>query len=81
VLTLTVRNTGNTVDPVTGTVSVKGPLGTKQGSIKSTRILPGKSIAVPVTSAKHLSKGKYTATIQLTQGTTKIKLTKKITVK
>lgn len=80
-LTLSVRNTGNTVDPVTGTVAIKGPLGTRQGTIKSTRILPGKSIAVPVASAKKLSKGRYTVTIQLTQGTTKIKLTKKVSVK
>jgi hypothetical protein len=80
-LSVGVRNTGNTVDPVTGTVSIKGSLGTKQGSIKSTRILPGKTISIPVTSAKHLAKGSYTATIQLTQGTSKIKLTKKFRVK
>ena len=45
-VTLSVKSTGNTAEPVTGTVRLKGPLGTRQGSVKSTRLLPGKTIAL-----------------------------------
>jgi hypothetical protein len=79
-ITLAVKNAGNTLDPVTGTVAVKGPLGTKNGSIKAVRILPGKSVAMPLASAKTLSKGSYTATIALTQAGKSIKLVKKVKV-
>ena len=48
---------------------LKGPLGTRQGSIKATRLLPGKTIALGVLSAKGLQAGTYTATVTLKQGT------------
>jgi hypothetical protein len=48
--------------------------------VKSTRILPGKSIRVPLLSAKRL-RGSYTATISLKQGTFKTTLTKRVKVK
>ena len=47
-IVLPVRSTGNTAEPVTGTVRVRGPLGTRQGSIKATRILPGKRVSLPL---------------------------------
>jgi P pilus assembly chaperone PapD len=80
-LALTVRNTGNTVEPVSGSVRVKGATGTRQGSVKATRILPGKSIALPLVSAGGMSAGSYTATVSLKQGTFKTTLTKRIKVR
>jgi hypothetical protein len=80
-LTLAVRNAGNTIAPVTGTVRLKGPTGTKNLSVKATRILPGKNIALGLASGGSLSAGKYTATVTLTQAKQKTTITKKITVR
>jgi hypothetical protein len=80
-LTLSVRNTGNTVAPVTGTVKIKGALGTKNGTVKSTRILPGKSIAIGLASVSSLRAGSYTATVTLIQNKQKTTLSKKIRVR
>jgi hypothetical protein len=80
-LTLAVRNAGNTIAPVTGTVRLKGPTGTKNASVKATRILPGKSIALGLASGSSLSAGSYTATVTLTQAKQKTTITKKITVR
>ena len=43
-LVLQVRNRGNTVDPVGGSVDVSGSGGGRSGAISSSRILPGKRI-------------------------------------
>ena len=44
-----VKNTGNTLDPVTGTVKVKGAGGSRNAArSQAVRILPGKSVNVPV---------------------------------
>jgi hypothetical protein len=80
-LTLAVRNAGNTIAPVTGTVRLKGPTGTKNLSVKATRILPGKSIALGLASGNSLGAGRYTATVALTQAKQKFSITKKITVR
>jgi hypothetical protein len=80
-LTLAVRNAGNTIAPVTGTVRLKGPTGTKNLSVKGTRILPGKNIALGLASGGSLSAGKYTATVTLTQAKKKTTISKKITVR
>jgi hypothetical protein len=80
-LALTVKSTGNTIAAVTGTVRVKGPLGTRQGSVKSAKVLPGKTIRLGLVRATGLPKGHYKATISLRQGTFSKKLTKKITVR
>jgi hypothetical protein len=75
-----VKNTGNTLDPVSGTVRVKSSRGTKRISLAATRILPGKSINVPLGSK--LAKGSYTATLSLKQsGKTALTATKKFKVK
>ena len=78
-LVLPIRSQGNTNDAVTGTVRVKGALGTKNGSIKSTRILPGKQVKLAL--AKNLRAGSYTATVSLKQGTLRTTVTKKLRVK
>jgi hypothetical protein len=80
-LTLTVRNAGNTIAPVTGTVKLKGALGTKNGAVKATRILPAKSVAVTLASGSSLRAGSYTATVTLIQNKQKTTLTKKIKVR
>lgn len=80
-LTLSVRNTGNTVDPVSGSVKIKGVLGTKNGTLKATRILPGKSIALGLASVSSLRAGSYTATVTLIQNKKKTTLKKKIRVR
>jgi hypothetical protein len=80
-LTLSVRNTGNTVAPVTGTVKIKGALGTKNGTVKAIRILPRKSVALGLASVRSLRAGSYTATVTLIQNKQKTTLKKKIRVR
>ena len=60
-LSLLVRNKGNTVDPVTGSVS----------------ILPNGLVRVPLASVRGLRKGAYTASISLSQGGRKQLTTRK----
>lgn len=67
-LSLLVRNAGNTVDPVGGSVSISGPGGGRSGTITPVRILPGKLVAVRAASLSGLSRGRYTARFSLTQG-------------
>jgi hypothetical protein len=75
-----VKNTGNTLDAVSGTVRVKSSGGTKRISLAATKILPGKTINVPLGSK--LAKGSYTATLSLKQaGKTALTATKKFKVK
>jgi hypothetical protein len=77
---VSVKNTGNTIDAISGTVRVKGSRGTKNLSLAATKVLPGKSINVPLGSK--LSKGSYTATLTLKQrGKTALKATKKFSVR
>jgi len=79
-LTLNVRNSGNTADPISGSLLLKGALGTRQSSIKATRALPGKTVALTLLSKK-LAAGRYTATVSLKQGSlrTSVKKTIRIT--
>jgi hypothetical protein len=75
-----VKNTGNTLDAVSGTVSVKGARGTKNLAIAAVRILPGKSVNVPAGSK--LAAGSYTAKVTLNQrGKRALTVTKKFRVK
>lgn len=64
---LRVRNRGNTVDPVGGSVSISGPGGGRSGSISSMRILPGKRINLRLASLRGLRRGRYSASVTLTQ--------------
>ncbi|HEX6024693.1 MAG TPA: hypothetical protein VFZ00_22070 [Solirubrobacter sp.] len=63
--TISIRNRGNTVDPVTGSVRVRGGSGTRTRSVKAIRILPGESVTI--TMGTRLSSGNYTATVRLRQ--------------
>ncbi len=80
-IVLPVRNAGNTVQPVDGSVRLKGALGTRQRDLSSVRILPGKTVNMLLSSARTLSAGNYTATVSLTQGGKTTTVTKKLRVK
>jgi hypothetical protein len=78
---LPVKNAGNTIQPVRGTVSLKSALGTRQRDLDSLRILPGKRVNVLLSSVKSLKPGSYTATVRLTQGDKTTTVKKKVRVK
>jgi hypothetical protein len=78
---LAVRNAGNTIDPITGSVSLKGPLGTRQRSLPALRILPRKTVDVLLSSARGLAAGAYTAKVTLEQGKHKTTVTRTLRVK
>lgn len=80
-IVLPVRSTGNTAEPVTGTVRVRGPLGTRQGAIKATRILPGKRVSLALVSTRGLTAGSYTVTASLRQGNKRFEFSKRIRVR
>jgi hypothetical protein len=75
------RNTGNTVQPVSGSVRLKGALGTRQRDLSSVRILPGKTVNVLLIPARSLQAGSYTATVSLTQGGKTTTVSKKLRIK
>jgi len=79
-LVLPVKNAGNTVEPISGSVSLKGPLGTRRRDLGSIRILPGKTVYALLSSASGLSSGSYTATVTLKQGGKTFSVTKKLKV-
>jgi len=79
-VTLSIRSAGNTAEAVSGTVRLKGPLGTRQGSVKATRLLPGKTISLALISANRLPAGSYTATVTLKQGKLRTTVAKKIRI-
>jgi hypothetical protein len=75
-----VKNAGNTVDAVTGSVKVKGASGTKNLTVAAVKILPGKTVNLP--AGTKLAKGSYTATVALTQrGKKALSVSKKFKVK
>ena len=67
-LTLRVRNRGNTVDPVGGSVTISGPGGGRSGTIAGVSILPNGVVRVPLASLRGLRAGAYRASISLSQG-------------
>ena len=67
-LTVKVKNRGNTVDPVGGTVSISGPGGGRSGGIAPASIVPGKTVKLRLLSLSGMRKGRYTAAITLAQG-------------
>ncbi len=67
-LVLQVRNRGNTVDPVGGSVDVSGAGGGRSGVISSMRILPGKMINLQLLRLSGMRRGSYSASVTLRQG-------------
>jgi hypothetical protein len=80
-LTLRVRNRGNTIAPVTGSIRLRGALGTRSRSIKSTKILPGETVRLTLMSARRVRAGRYRATVKLEQATERVRVTKKLRVR
>ena len=77
---LPVKNAGNTVDAVTGNVSVKTAAGTKNLTVQAVKILPGATVNIPL--GTKLIKGTATAKVTLNQrGKRALQLTKKFRVK
>jgi hypothetical protein len=75
-----VRNTGNTIDQVTGSVSLRGARGSRNRSITAVRILPGKQVNVALGSG--LARGSYRATLRLNQaGKRALTVTKRFRVR
>ena len=67
---LPVTSTGNTIDPISGQVSVKSARGTLNDSVADLRILPGRKVDVIL--ATSLGTGSYSATVTLKQGGAKL---------
>ena len=67
---LPLTNGGNTIDPISGDISVKGARGTLNDDIDDLRILPGKKVNLALASG--LRSGSYSATVTLEQGGTKL---------
>lgn len=81
-IVLPVKNTGNTVGPVTGDVRIKGPLGTRTGAIRAGHILPGSTVDLSLGSTKGLPAGTYTVTVSLVQSGKKVlRSTRRLRVK
>ena len=77
---LPVRNAGNTVDPVSGSVSISGGGSGRSGSLRSVRILPGKTVNFDLTARRGLRSGSYTATVTLRQAGTTRKVTRRFRI-
>lgn len=68
-LYLQVRNRGNTVDAVGGSSDVSGSGGGRSRAINpSVRILPGKRVDVKLMSLSGMRRGRYSASVTLSQG-------------
>jgi hypothetical protein len=63
-----VRNSGNTVDAVAGRATLRSARGTIDATIAPVRVLPGATVDLVLTAASRLPKGRWTATVTLTQG-------------
>ena len=80
-LVLAVTNRGNTVQPVSGDVDLKGPLGTRSTHIRSVRILPRKTVEVSLGRTRGLTAGRYKASIELDQGDLVDKVSRNVRIK
>src|SRR4051794_35402980 len=79
-IVLDVRNLGNTVDPVSGEVTLRDARGTRSPDIGDLRILPGKRVQLRL--AKRLSSGAYSVRVSLSQaGKRAVSLKKKLNIR
>jgi hypothetical protein len=67
-LVLAVTNTGNTIDPVSGSIRLTGAAGGRTIGVAAQKVLPGATVELPLGSAKGLPKGRWTAKATLVQG-------------
>lgn len=66
-LILAVRNTGNTLDPVGGTVRITGPTG-RNATIPQVSVVPGQVVYLKGGALRGMRAGSYTATWNVTIG-------------
>jgi hypothetical protein len=66
-LILAVRNIGNTLDPVGGTVKITGPTG-RNATIPQVSIVPGQVVYLKGGSLRGMKSGNYTGEWSVTQG-------------
>ena len=66
-LILAVRNTGNTLDPVGGTVRITGPT-PRNANIPQVAVVPGQVVYLKGGALRGMRAGNYTATWTVTQG-------------
>jgi hypothetical protein len=67
-LVMPVRNTGNTLDPIGGSVAIKGPT-SRTNTVKPIGIVPGQVVNLVGGSLKGFKKGSYSAVWSIRQGT------------
>jgi hypothetical protein len=67
-LILAVRNIGNTLDPVGGTVKITGPTG-RNATIPQVNVVPGQVVYLKGGALRGMKGGNYTAEWSVTQGT------------
>ena len=67
-LILAVRNIGNTLDPVGGTVRITGPTA-RNATIPQVSVVPGQVVYLKGGALNGMKAGNYTATWSITQGT------------
>ena len=61
------RNIGNTLDPVGGTVRITGPTG-RNATIPQVSVVPGQVVYLKGGALRGMKGGNYTATWSITQG-------------
>ena len=66
-LILAVRNVGNTLDPVGGSVRITGPTA-RTATVSQVGVVPGQVVYLKGGSTRGMRRGSYTATWSLTQG-------------
>jgi hypothetical protein len=66
-LILAVRNVGNTLDPVGGTVRITGPT-PRNATIPQVSVVPGQVVYLKGGGLRGMARGNYTATWSVTQG-------------
>lgn len=71
-IVLPVKNTGNTVSPVSGEVRIKGAAGTSSGTVRAGAILPGATVDLALGSTRGLPAGTYSVTVALVQDGRKV---------
>ena len=75
-LILAVRNIGNTLDPVGGTVAIKGPT-PRNATIPQVSVVPGQVVYLKGGSLRGMKGGNYSATWSVTMGGKKFNVTRK----
>jgi hypothetical protein len=85
-LVLPVRNRGNTVEPVVGSVTLLGPGGTRPNTLKPIRIVPRRTVNLTLGTYRGLlrgqPRGRYAVAVTLTQrGRTVLRTTRRFALR